>query len=164
MLPENFFLRAPVGILARANLKCEGAKLEIQSATQNHPIFMPFLDFKIKQILQFFQKFHYFLVKLVILVHFFISATNIWERRAPSHNFWAPLLSLRAPKWRRSATSGSTALNLFWAEKEERHQLTFFLAFSFRQMAHQKIHHVKYFLALIPMKTIELIIWFSKEK
>ena len=45
VLPENFFLRAPVGILARANLKCEGAKLEIQSATQNHPIFMPFLDF-----------------------------------------------------------------------------------------------------------------------
>ena len=45
MLPENFFLRAPVGILARANLKCEGAKLEIQSAIHNHPIFMSFLDF-----------------------------------------------------------------------------------------------------------------------
>ena len=53
------FLRAPSGILARANLKCEGAKLEIQSATQNHPIFMPFLDFleqKITKILLFLSK------------------------------------------------------------------------------------------------------------
>ena len=80
VLPENFFLRAPVGILARANLKCEGAKLEIQSATQKHPIFMPFLDFleqKLKKFYNFFQKFHYFLVKLAILVHFSISATNV---------------------------------------------------------------------------------------
>ena len=45
VLPVIIFLRAPGGILARANLKCEGAKLEIQSATQKHPIFMPFLDF-----------------------------------------------------------------------------------------------------------------------
>ena len=77
MLPENFFLRAPVGILARANLKCEGAKLEIQSATQKHPIFMPFLDFLEQKIEKIFQKFHNFLVKLVILVHFPISATNV---------------------------------------------------------------------------------------
>ena len=57
VLPENFFLRAPVGILARANLKFEGAKLEILSAIHNHPIFMPFLDFleqKIEPFLRFF--------------------------------------------------------------------------------------------------------------
>ena len=74
VLPENFFLRAPVGILARANLKCEGAKLEIQSATQNHPIFMPFLDFleqKIEKILQFFSKISLFLSKISNFSPFF---------------------------------------------------------------------------------------------
>ena len=77
VLPEIFFLRAPVGVLARANLKCEGAKSEIQSAIHNHPIFMLFLDIseqKIETFWNFFQKFHYF---LVIFVHFSISATYV---------------------------------------------------------------------------------------
>ena len=56
MLPVIIFLRAPGGILARANLKCEGAKLKIQSATLYHPIFMSFLDFLEQKIEKKFQK------------------------------------------------------------------------------------------------------------
>ena len=76
MLPVFIFVRAPGGVLARANLKCEGAKLRIQSATLYHPIFMSYFDFLEQKIEILFQKFHDFLVKLVILVHFPISATN----------------------------------------------------------------------------------------
>ena len=74
VLPVFIFLRAPGGVLARANLKCEGAKLEIQSATQKHPIFMPFLDFleqKIEKILQFFSKISLFLSKISNFSPFF---------------------------------------------------------------------------------------------
>ena len=67
MLPVFIFLRAPGGDLARANLKCEGAKSKIQSATLYHPIFMSFLDLldqKIEKFWKCFSKISLFLSKI----------------------------------------------------------------------------------------------------
>ena len=67
VLPVFIFLRAPGGVLAPANLKFEGARLKIQSATHYHPIFMSFLDLldqKIKEFFKIFSKFSHFLSKI----------------------------------------------------------------------------------------------------
>ena len=44
VLPEIFFLGAPDWRFGARQLKCEGAKYEIQSATLYLPIFMAFLE------------------------------------------------------------------------------------------------------------------------
>ena len=67
VLSVFIFLRAPGGDLARANLKCEGAKSKIQSATLYHPIFMSFLDLldqKIEKFWKCFSKISLFLSKI----------------------------------------------------------------------------------------------------
>ena len=108
MLPEIFFLGAPNWRFGARQLNCEGAKYKIQSATLQPPIFMSFLEVLEHEFWRKFEKFTNFYVKLRFSDYFSLSATNVWERRAPPHIFWAPILSLSAPKWRRKATSGST--------------------------------------------------------
>ena len=78
---------------------------------------MAFLEVSEHEFWKKFEKFTNFYVKLRLFDHFSLSATNVWERRAPPNIFWAPLQSLSAPKWRRSATSGSTVFRfLFWSD------------------------------------------------